>query len=98
MNIQRYKGHSCFPTIDGTGGYVRYEDYMAVVAKLEAANALLREECEAKQKKIDDAYDSFVLIAEYWNGSDNDRAVADALEVMRNEAIDAAGILKGGTT
>ena len=77
------------------GKYVLHSDHAAELARVEKANALLRAECEAKQKKIDAAYDAFVHIAEYWNGSDNDRAVADALEVMRNSATDAAGILKG---
>jgi hypothetical protein len=36
------------------------------------------------------ARDSFIHIAEYWNGSDNDKAVADALDVMGSDANDAA--------
>ncbi len=29
--MQRYKGHSCFPTTDGTGSYVMFADAQAAI-------------------------------------------------------------------
>jgi len=40
--------------------------------------------------KLRKASDTFIAIAEYWNGSSNDMALSDALETMRNMATDAA--------
>ena len=79
-------------TLRGDLDAARADAAMWQKAHAEQGVVLTRERSRADvlAAALQSARDTFIHIAEYWNGSHNQKALADALDVMGADANDAA--------
>ena len=86
--LQREKNAGAYMEPAPDGNWVTFADHAAELARVEAANALLRAECEACRN-----FDK--VVADTFPGQPQRYDAANKVHAAR-AATDAAGILKGG--